>query len=349
MKTQITNSHFIRRIRASWRDTLLLFREFSWPLSIFIFIMIGGGILYYRWSIQAGEPLSSLTEAIYLVLGLTFLQSSIEFPQDWHLQLFFFIMPILGIGLLAQGVAEFGALFFNHRARGKEWEMAVASTLNNHIILAGLGHLGFQALNNLLDMNQDVVVIELDPDADLIETVRDMGAPVLIDDASRENTLIDAGINKAKTIMMCTQNDSVNLQIAVKARSLNPDIKVVLRIFDHDFAEALQNQFGFIATSSSQIAGPAFAAAAAGVEMTRPITIAGLSLRLTRFDIKPNSKLANKTIENIEQQYDATIVLVKHKTETDVHPPADTLILEGDSVVMLAEVRKLSTLIQANG
>ena len=53
-------------------------------------------------------------------------------------------MPIIGIGILAQGLADFGSAIFNRKTRNKEWEMAVASTLNKHTILVGLGHLGYR-------------------------------------------------------------------------------------------------------------------------------------------------------------------------------------------------------------
>jgi Trk K+ transport system NAD-binding subunit len=349
MKQQVGHITFLRRMRASWRDTLLLFREFFWPLALFIIVMIGGGALYFHWSLQAGEPLSSIYEAIYTVLGLTFLSPPGGFPKDWHLQVFFFIMPILGIGLLAQGVAEFGSLFFNRRSRGKEWEMAVASTFDNHIVLIGLGHLGYQAVQNLLATNQDIVVIEQKPDADLLEEVRDQGIPIIIDNANRDATLEAAGIKKAKTILLCSQNDTINLQIALKSKAINPDINVVIRIFDHTFAHAIQTQFGFTAVSSSEIAGPAFAAAAAGVDMTRPVNISGLSLRLVRLDIYPNSKLANKNIETLEQIYDASIVLVQHEQETDLHPIGSKVLQAGDSIALLAEKDKISKIIQANG
>ena len=83
-------------------------------------------------------------EGIYDVLTITFLNSAVQFPSDLKLQLFFFLMPVLGIGILAQGLAEFGVLFFNRRSRGREWEIAVASTFADHIVLVGLGHWDFE-------------------------------------------------------------------------------------------------------------------------------------------------------------------------------------------------------------
>lgn len=88
-------------------------------------------------------------------------------------------MPVIGIGILAQGVADFGILFFNRRSRGKEWEMAVASTLSQHIILVGLGHLGYRVARDLSQMDHDVVVIERDPSVDLVASIKQMNITVI--------------------------------------------------------------------------------------------------------------------------------------------------------------------------
>jgi voltage-gated potassium channel len=266
------NSYW-RKLRASFRDTGLLFRQFQWPLLIFMVAILGGGYLYYSLAVLAREPVDNLFEAIYHILGLTLLNPIEDFPTAWYLEAFYFIMPIVGIGILAQGVADFGVLLFNRRERSKEWEMAVASTFNNHIVLIGLGHLGFRVANHLYSMGQDVVVIELNPKADLVTSIQQLDIPVLVDDGTREVALKAAKVDKARAILLCTQDDSLNLQMALKARSLNPDIHVVMRIFDDDFAKALESQFGFRAFSATGTASPVFAAAASGVDMTRPITI----------------------------------------------------------------------------
>lgn len=117
------------RFRAALRDTYLLIREFWGPLILFTLVIIGCGLLYYELAVRAGEPIKSQAEAVYLTLLMTFLQSASNFPQTWYLQLFYFGMPVVGLGILAQGLADFGVLLFNRRSRTKEWEMAVASTL----------------------------------------------------------------------------------------------------------------------------------------------------------------------------------------------------------------------------
>ena len=337
-----------RKVRASWRDTVLLLREFSWPLFFFALAMIGGGLLYHHLSILGGQPVHSRTEAVYLVLALTFLQPLGDFPTQWYLQIFYFLMPIIGISILAQGLADFGVLFFNRHARSKEWEMAVASTFTNHIVLIGLGHLGFRVMKHLHELQQDVVVIELNPTADLVAQAKALGVPVVQDDGKRREALEAVGIAKARTILLCTQNDSMNLQIAFSARRINPDIRVVARIFDDDFAWTLREQFGFQTMSATGIAGPSFAALAAGVDITRPITVEGETFSLARLDVAPGSRLVGRSMAEIEQRYDVSVVLLRHDGISDFHPAGDRCLTANDALGVLAGPAPISRLVQDN-
>lgn len=303
-------------------------------------------MLYYGIALQVGEPLRNFTEAIYVVLSLAFFQPPGNFPESPYLEAFFFVMPLVGIGSLALGLADFGYLLFNRRARSKEWEMAIASTLENHHVLVGLGHLGFRVVEHLKGaMNQQLAVIEQNPSADLINTVQNMDIPIIADDAGREFVLEAAGIRRANSIILCTQNDAVNLKIALKARSMNPNIRVIIRIFDDDFALALTEQFGFTALSGTGLAAPAFAAAATDSEITRPVTIEGESLSLARIHINPGSKLENETVGDIEDGYNASIILVLHNSKSDFHPADSHLIQANDTIAVLGRPDILHQLI----
>ncbi len=337
-----------RTWRAAWRDTLLLLRDFRTPLFLFIVLIVGGGLLYYYAAEQAGEQLSSQAEAIYAVLTMVFLQNNGSFPKTWYLQIFYFAVPILGISILAQGLAEFGSLFFNRRSRSKEWEMAVASTFNNHTILIGLGHLGHRVVRQLREMNQDVVVIDLHPRDDLVADLRRLDVPILAGDATREAVLDAAGIMRAQVLVLCTQNDNLNMQIAVKARTLSPQIRVVMRIFDDDFARALEKQFGFSALSATSMAAPAFAATAAGMDISNPITVDGELLSLARMNITPKSKLNNLSVSTIEQNFHVSVVLLAHNSQHDLHPAGDKRLGIGDTLAVLGGPEQINRLVKEN-
>lgn len=340
--------HTFQHWRASFRETSLLLREFGAPLLFFLVTVSGGGAAYFLIANAVGEPIHSFVESIYMVLTMAFLQPSGDFPHHFGLQVFYFLMPIIGIGALAQGLTDFGILLFNRRTRSREWEIAVASTLNKHHILVGLGHLGFRVVQQLHDMGEVVAVIELDPKADLTAAVQKMNIPVISGDASREATLIDANIKRAKSIIMCIQNDAINLKIALKARSLNPNIKVIIRIFDDDFADELHAQFGFNALSGTAIAAPAFAASAAGADITNPISIEGESLSLARLTISPNSELDGKTVGQVEDGYSVSLVLVRHNHTSELHPTASMVLQSGNLLAVLGRPEKLNFLVHAN-
>ncbi len=196
---------FFRSLRASWRDTVLLFREFRLPLFVFLGILFAGGVSYHTLSQSTDSPTQSLSEALYTVLTLIFLQPIQPYPKSWYLQIFYFLMPLLGLSVLAQGLTEFGILFFNRRARNKEWQMAVASTYHKHIILVGLGHLGTRVVTLLRDLDEDTVVIEIAPRPDLKSLLHRLDIPLIEDDATREEVLLAAGVSRAKAIMLLTQ------------------------------------------------------------------------------------------------------------------------------------------------
>lgn len=347
-RTHAPRPQRLRKLQAALRDSWLLFLQFRWPLLAFCVAIVGGGILYYWLAQLAGEPLVNLGAAVYAVLSMTFLQPVGEFPGTWYLELFYFAMPVIGLIIFAQGIADFGYMFFNRRDRRKEWEMAVASTFKNHIILIGLGHLGYRVVHELVQMDQDVVVIEHNPSAKLVESVKALGVPVIEEDATREVALQAAGITQARSVIICTQNDSMNLQIGIKARRINPSIQVVLRIFDESFAEALHDQFNFSAMSATGMAAPAFASAAAGVDMTKPVTIEGYSLSLARLEVRAGNGLPGMTVGQVEKQYEVSIVLLCQEGEEDLHPSANRQLHSGDTLALLGRPVELNALIYAN-
>ena len=335
--------------RASLRETGILLREFRLPLLIFSTAVIGLGLLYHFLASQSGEPLGSLPEAIYLMLTLAFLQPSGTFPHAPVLQLFYFILPLIGVGTLAQGLAEFGVMLFNRRARNKEWEIAVASTFRNHTVLVGLGHLGFRVVQKLHEMKEHVVVIEQNPSVDMFTAVQKMRVPVIQDDATRPAALDNGGVAKARTIILCTQDDSLNLQIALKARKLNPEIHVVIRIFDEDFAQSLQEQFGFTALSGTGMAAPVFAAAAAGADVTNPISVEGQQLSLARLVIQPDAEFAGKSVGYVEDNYHLSIVLIRRDHQTEMHPSDRSVLNVADMLAVLGGPEQLNNLMHDNG
>jgi len=226
--------------------------------------------------------------------------------------------------------------------------MAIASTMHNHIVLVGLGHLGYRVAQRLSEMGEQVAVVELNPGTHTKIAARDMGIPVIQADARHPGGLEGANIQEARTIILASQEDAMNLQIALRARSLNPKIKVVLRIFDEEFAHSLHEQFGFAALSATEMAAPAFAAAAAGVDVTNPISIEGQQLSLARLTITKTSNLAGKTVGYVEDNFHLNIILIRHDHTSQMHPTDSHPLHAGDTLAILGGPEELGKLVQEN-
>jgi voltage-gated potassium channel Kch len=140
--------------------------------------------------------------------------------------------------------------------------------VKDHVVLCGIGDVGVRVLNRLISLGQKVVVIEKNPENKHIPLVTEMGIPIIISEAVSIQTLVNANIVCAKSIIACTNDDMKNLEIALNARSLNSDIRAVLRIYDVDFARILEKHFDVhYALSSAFLAAPVFAYKALGLDI----------------------------------------------------------------------------------
>lgn len=102
----------------------------------------------------------------------------------------------------------------------------------NHVIVCGLGRLGHFVVDELMRRGERVVVIETDEQAPSVEYYRSRGVDVYIGNARLVRVLQDVSVAKAKALMCLVSDDYVNLEIGLNARSCNPGIKLVLRVFD---------------------------------------------------------------------------------------------------------------------
>ena len=72
--------------------------EFRWPLGVFTSLVLSGGWILHRFY-HDGEL--SYARACHAVFLLIFLESSLDFPDEWYLQPLFFLLPIVGLGAIA--------------------------------------------------------------------------------------------------------------------------------------------------------------------------------------------------------------------------------------------------------
>jgi voltage-gated potassium channel len=301
------------------------------------------GLLY--WFLADISPLADKpgpVESIFLVLSMIFLQANTTFPEPFYLQIFFFVMPVIGILLLSAGAANLGVKLFNKSARGQDWEVALASTYSDHVIVCGLGKLGYRVTLQLLEFGQSVVAVERDADKVFIALARERDVPVILGDARQREVLRRAGVERASAVVCCTQDELANLDIALDAREMHPDIKVVLRMFDEMLASKVEKGFGIhTAFSMSALSAPAFAAAATRAHIDYSFYVGGTLLHVSQINVDAGSPLTGLTLENAERQFNMTIVMHQTGGELHLHPTSDEVIKEDDTLVVFATLETL--------
>ena len=335
-----------RALRAQWRDAVVLFHESRSALILFIALIFGGALLFYFFYTDpyTGQRIN-FSEALYGTFALLFFQGSLEYPHQGFIQILYFIIPILGLVVVADGVIRFGVALTNKQERGQKWQTAMASTYNGHVIICGMGKVGFRVALELIKLNRDVVAIEANPEGRFLEKTRALGIPVILADARRSENLLKAGVDRADAVIPCTENELTNLDIALDVREINPNAKIVLRMFDPELALRVEKGFGIhTAFSVSALAAPTFAAASLRIDVRSSFYVGDQLLNISEITIQPGATVEGWSIEKLEHNLDLSVVSYIEGGLTHLHPEPGLLLTAGCQLLVLATLETLQKL-----
>ncbi|MBN2971698.1 potassium channel family protein [Roseomonas aeriglobus] len=117
-----------------------------------------------------------------------------------------------------------------------KWRMAVLQkTLKGHIVVAGYGHTGAEAVAELIARGEapDRIVV-VDPDAERIAEAKALGCLVLEGDATRDQTLSDIHLPTARLVIVTAGRDDTSVLITLSARHLAPDVPISTVVRNED-------------------------------------------------------------------------------------------------------------------
>ena len=335
-----------RSIRAQFRDTYVLLLESRTPIILFFLVWFGSAAIFTAYYHEPGRPIGiSWGEALWRSFSLIFFGPDGDYPDHQFVRILYYVVPIAGLVIIADGLLRFGTAFFDKQVRGQKWQVAVASTYDNHIIVCGLGKVGYRTTLELLKFKREVVGIEANNDGRFLDALRDLGIPVLIGDASRPEFLEKAGVRRADAIIPATDNELSNVDIALHARELNPKIKVVLRMFDPDLARRVETGFGIhTAFSASALSAPVFATAAMRFQVKHSFYVGDVLLNIAEFTIESGSTLEGWTVQQLEKAVDVSVVTHHRGSSTEIHPELQQMLCAGDKMLILASIDALTKL-----
>ncbi|MEV6835818.1 NAD-binding protein [Streptomyces sp. NPDC051133] len=219
--------------------------------------------------------------------------------------------------------------------------------LGGHVVLLGLGKIGTRVLTRLRELNMPVVCVESDPEARGLATARRLRVPVVLGDVTQEGVLESAKIHRAYALLAVTSADTTNLEAVLYARNVRPDLRVVLRLYDDDFATAVYRTLRAAypqaltrSRSVTHLAAPAFAGAMLGRQVLGAIPVERRVLLFAAVDVAGHPQLEGRTVREAFRAGSWRVLAVEGRADTS---PSHVLE-KGDRVVVAATRRGLAEL-----
>jgi len=216
--------------------------------------------------------------------------------------------------------------------------------LTDHYIICGYGRMGRIIAKELQDEGVPFVVVEKDP-----ETLEENeGTLSIVGDATRDQTLREAGVDKACGLISVLPNDAENLFVVLSARGLNADILIVARAVEEGSEQKLLRAGATKVVSPYLIGGLRMAHTVLKptvVDFIEFTTKSGnLELQMQEVLVQEGSSLIGRNLEtcSIGDDTGVIIVAIKQATgETRFNPTHQSIIKAGDILIVLGEISKL--------
>jgi voltage-gated potassium channel len=231
------------------------------------------------------------------------------------------------------------------------------SHLRKHHIVCGFGRVGQHAARELHNERQAFVVV--DNHAEALDVARAAGYLVLLGDATDDQVLRRAGVERARGLLVTTASDSANVFITLTARSFNPQLMIVARASIETSESKLLKAGANRVIAPEVVGGQRMAALVLRPESTSVVD----ELMLTRNEqswideavIGEHSPLCGQTLEQaaIYRATGATVIAIRHADgvlitnpqNSEVLRPGDVLVTMGDHDQLL----RLERWVRTNG
>ena len=289
-------------------------------------------------------------EALYMsVITLATVGFTEVRPLDDAGRIFTIVLILMGAGFLTYSLIYFSQVMFDpnlielYRRRRLKKQLG---QLEDHYLVCGYGQMGQIIVQEL--MNHDIPVVVIDSDDSLVIRFREKGILHLTADATEEENLIAAGIQRAKGLVAVVNRDTDNVFIVLTAR----DIKKNLLVFARAGSPSTHKRL--LKAGANRVVSP-FATGAHHIaqNILRPtvtdflelaLSAEGLELSLEEIVIPDDAVLVGKELmhSGIRSQYNLIVVAIKRRDGSMIYNPSPQELLEaGDILVVIGPQENL--------
>jgi voltage-gated potassium channel len=307
-----------------------------------LFALIAGLLVFGTVGLSLSEG-TNVWDSFVWALDIVATVGSIQAPTDVGGQIIKVVLIVLGVGTLLYALIAVTEFFVAGHLSGlleDRRTRRMIDSLTDHYLICGFGRVGRQVARDLAAAGAKYVVI--DPDPENRERAQAVGVRFLEGLASEDELLRSAGIERARGIVACVDDDAENIVITLSARELAPDIKIIAR------ASAEHSEKKLLRAGADRVISPY---KTSGTEMARlalhPNVSGAVELapeyRMEEIEVTSGCPGSGCTIGEI--QGGATIAaLIRPDGNFVAQPPTETMLAEGDVLVAMGTERTMSRL-----
>jgi Trk K+ transport system NAD-binding subunit len=221
--------------------------------------------------------------------------------------------------------------------------------LSGHVIVLGLGNVGTRVVRELRELGVDVVAVDRSPTARGVQVARELGAHVIIGSANNPETLRAASVQTCRALVALSTDDVANLETALLGRSMHPELRVVLRLFDEEFAGRVKRAFAIdISRSVSYLAAPVFAVTMLGREVIDAIPVGRRVLLLAEIPVGAGSALEGRSCADVSEARQVRLIAIRtgRGAQTLWCPPVGRRLVRTDRLLVVATRAGLASLVK---
>ncbi len=319
---------------------LLRFRLAAVLLGIVIVVGVAGYMLIDGWS---------LGDSFYMVIiTISTVGYTEVHQQGWPGRLFTSGLIVVGVGTMLYGFGVFAETLTDNafgRYRRERQLQRDLDQLRDHFIICGYGRIGTQVVAEFEDHRVPYVVIDQTEEA--LERIRTEGRLHIEGDASKEEVLKQAGIERARGLISAVDSDERAVYIVLAARAFNPNLYIVARAGRPDSIRRLELAGATRTISPYVMAGHRMAELAirpAMVDVLDTLHHGEAGIGVEEMVVAPGSPALGKTVEEAGLfAADSARVLAVRKPDgtVNVNPSRSTVLEEDDLVIALGTEEQL--------
>jgi len=284
----------------------------------------------------------SLPDAMYRTISIIFTGSELGGDQyeGWG-KIFVSFLKMFGTVL----VAAFTAIFTNYLLRARLGGVLEVRRIpdSGHIVVIGLGNVGYGVIEELIQLNERAVVVEREANNHFIPSCRRKGVPVIVGDATVRETLQQARVKQARAVIAATSTDLGNLEVSLLVAELNEKQRVVVLLSDPVLAQTARTAARVkMAVSLPELAAPAFVAGLLGDRVLSMFLIRSQMLAVVELGVHANGdSLAGQSLRSLAIDYRLVPVAVIGQDNAERAFNVGYRLVEGDRLVAIASVPDL--------